>query len=65
MLDCQTNTVISTIPDIKLTPYTYLGVGKSGNYGGQNKYQTGSATSGYPAELTYYAFSLRGTWYFW
>ncbi|WP_454561190.1 cytochrome c biogenesis protein CcdA [Mycobacterium haemophilum] len=53
---------VDATPHTRLTPETYLGVGKTGNYGGQGKYQAGSATFGYPAELTDDAFALRGTW---
>ncbi len=51
-----------TTPRTRLTPETYLGVDKTGNYGGDGEYQAGSATFGYPAKLAYDKFALRGRW---
>ena len=43
-----------------LTPETYLGVGKVGNYGGAGAYDTGSATFAYPDRLPDDTFAYRG-----
>ena len=53
---------VDTTPQTRLTPETYLGVGKTGNYGGVGDYQVGTATFSYPAELTDDKFALRGRW---
>jgi hypothetical protein len=49
-------------PQTSLTPETYLGVGKSGNYGGTGNYQQGAATLSYPPNLADDKFALRGRW---
>lgn len=49
-------------PQTRLTPETYLGVGKSGNYGGTGDYQQGAATLSYPPNLADDKFALRGRW---
>ncbi len=56
-----TNTVDAT-PHTRLTPETYLGVGKAENYGGDGEYKAGAATFGYPATLPADRFALRGRW---
>jgi cytochrome c biogenesis protein CcdA/thiol-disulfide isomerase/thioredoxin len=53
---------IDTTPQTRLTPETYLGVGKTGNYGGDGEYKAGTATFGYPAALGDDEFALRGRW---
>ncbi|RAU96958.1 cytochrome c biogenesis protein DipZ [Mycobacterium colombiense] len=49
-------------PQTRLTPETYLGVGKSGNYGGTGDYRQGAATLNYPPNLADDKFALRGRW---
>ncbi|MDM4138651.1 MULTISPECIES: cytochrome c biogenesis protein DipZ [Mycobacterium] len=49
-------------PQTRLTPETYLGVGKSGNYGGTGDYKQGPATLSYPPNLAEDKFALRGRW---
>jgi cytochrome c biogenesis protein CcdA/thiol-disulfide isomerase/thioredoxin len=49
-------------PQTRLTPETYLGVGKSGNYGGTGDYKDGPATLSYPPNLAEDKFALRGRW---
>lgn len=49
-------------PQTRLTPETYLGVGKSGNYGGSGDYKQGAATLSYPPSLADDKFALRGRW---
>jgi cytochrome c biogenesis protein CcdA/thiol-disulfide isomerase/thioredoxin len=61
MLPGATNTVDAT-PRTRLTPETYLGVGKGFNYGGDGEYKTGTATFSYPATLPADRFALRGRW---
>jgi cytochrome c biogenesis protein CcdA/thiol-disulfide isomerase/thioredoxin len=51
-----------TTPRTRLTPETYLGVGKTGNYGGDGEYKAGTATFGFPANLANDRFALRGRW---
>ncbi|MBZ4619843.1 cytochrome c biogenesis protein DipZ [Mycobacterium avium] len=51
-----------TTPQSRLTPETYLGVGKAGNYGGTGDYRSGTATLSYPATLGEDRFALRGRW---
>jgi cytochrome c biogenesis protein CcdA/thiol-disulfide isomerase/thioredoxin len=51
-----------TTPQTKLTPETYLGIGKTGNYGGDGEYKASTATFGYPAMLAGDKFALRGRW---
>jgi cytochrome c biogenesis protein CcdA/thiol-disulfide isomerase/thioredoxin len=53
---------VDTTPRTRLTPETYLGVGKTGNYGGGGDYRVGTATFGYPAKLTDDKFALHGRW---
>jgi len=49
-----------TTPQTRLTPETYLGVHRAGNYGGDGEYKTG--TFGYPPVLADDKFALRGRW---
>jgi cytochrome c biogenesis protein CcdA/thiol-disulfide isomerase/thioredoxin len=56
-----TNTVDAT-PHTRLTPETYVGVGRGFNYGGEGEYKAGTATFGYPATLPADRFALRGRW---
>ena len=51
-----------TTPQTRLTPETYLGVGKSGNYGGGGDYREGSTTLSYPTILAADKFALSGHW---
>jgi len=51
-----------TTPQTKLTPETYLGIGKATYYGGNGEYQAGTATFGYPAKLADDRFALLGSW---
>ena len=51
-----------TTPQTKLTPETYLGVGKADFYGGGGDYHAGTATFGYPANLANDRFALLGSW---
>ncbi|MGA7050924.1 MAG: redoxin domain-containing protein, partial [Mycobacterium sp.] len=51
-----------TTPQTKLTPETYLGIGKADFYGGGGDYHTGTATFGYPANLANDRFALLGSW---
>ncbi|OSC32421.1 thiol:disulfide interchange protein [Mycobacterium vulneris] len=51
-----------TTPRTMLTPETYLGVGKSGNYGGSGDYKGGAATLSFPPNLADDKFALRGRW---
>jgi hypothetical protein len=51
-----------TTPTGILTPETYLGVGKVGNYGGTGAYDQGSATFAYPDRLPDDTFAYRGPW---
>jgi cytochrome c biogenesis protein CcdA/thiol-disulfide isomerase/thioredoxin len=53
---------VDTTPQTRLTPETYLGVGKTGNYGGAGGYKVGTATFSYPTKLTDDKFALRGRW---
>ena len=53
---------VDTTPHTKLTPETYLGVDKTGNYGGDGEYKSGTATLSYPAQLANDRFALRGRW---
>jgi cytochrome c biogenesis protein CcdA/thiol-disulfide isomerase/thioredoxin len=53
---------VDTTPQTRLTPETYLGVGKTGNYGGAGDYKVGTATFSYPTKLTDDKFALRGRW---
>jgi cytochrome c biogenesis protein CcdA/thiol-disulfide isomerase/thioredoxin len=52
-----------TTPHTRLTPETYLGVGRAVNYGGDGQYRAGTATFGYPAQLGDDSFALRGRWH--
>lgn len=49
-------------PQTRLTPETYLGVDKAGNYGGGTDYKAGAATLNYPPKLADDKFALRGRW---
>ncbi|PXX12137.1 cytochrome c biogenesis protein DipZ [Mycolicibacterium moriokaense] len=51
-----------TTPTGLITPETYLGVGKVGNYGGAGPYEQGSATFAYPDRLPDDTFAYRGPW---
>jgi cytochrome c biogenesis protein CcdA/thiol-disulfide isomerase/thioredoxin len=51
-----------TTPPPDLTPETYLGVGKVVNYGGNGRYDEGSATFSYPDRLPDDTFALQGDW---
>ena len=51
-----------TTPRTKLTPETYLGIGKANLYGGGGDYRAGTATFGYPPNLADDKFALLGTW---
>lgn len=60
-LPAPANSVDMT-PQTRLTPETYLGVGKSGNYGGAGDYKAGVATLSFPPTLPDDKFALRGSW---
>lgn len=60
-LAAPTNSADMT-PQTRLTPETYLGVGKSGNYGGSEDYKDGAATLSFPPTLAEDKFALRGRW---
>ncbi len=49
-------------PQTRLTPETYLGVGKSGNFGGTGNYKGGVATLNFPPTLANDKFALQGRW---
>ncbi|ORB74028.1 cytochrome c biogenesis protein DipZ [Mycobacterium scrofulaceum] len=51
-----------TTPQTRLTPETYLGVERAGNYGGTGEYKAGTATFDYPASLPGDKFALHGRW---
>jgi thiol-disulfide isomerase/thioredoxin len=51
-----------TTPKTMLTPETYLGVERAGNYSGNGDYKAGTATFSYPATLAGDKFALRGSW---
>ncbi|OCB35761.1 thiol:disulfide interchange protein [Mycobacterium malmoense] len=51
-----------TTPQTRLTPETYLGIERAGNYGGTGDYKAGTATFDYPASLAGDKFALRGRW---
>jgi cytochrome c biogenesis protein CcdA/thiol-disulfide isomerase/thioredoxin len=51
-----------TTPQTRLTPETYLGIGKANFYGGGGDYHAGTATFGYPANLSNDRFALLGSW---
>jgi cytochrome c biogenesis protein CcdA/thiol-disulfide isomerase/thioredoxin len=51
-----------TTPTSALTPETYFGVGKVGNYGGDGYYTQGTTTFAYPAQLADDSFAYRGPW---
>ncbi|BBZ49674.1 redoxin domain-containing protein [Mycobacterium heidelbergense] len=53
---------VDATPRTRLTPETYLGVGRAENYGGDGEYKAGTATFGYPATLAGDRFALRGRW---
>ncbi|OBF68716.1 thiol:disulfide interchange protein [Mycobacterium sp. 852002-51971_SCH5477799-a] len=53
---------VDMTPQTRLTPETYLGVGKSENYGGTGKYQAGATTLSFPPNLADDRFGLRGRW---
>ncbi|WP_406817252.1 cytochrome c biogenesis protein DipZ [Mycobacterium sp. M23085] len=60
-LPSPTNSADMT-PRTRLTPETYLGVGKTGNYGGGGDYKDGTATLSFPPKLADDKFALRGRW---
>ncbi|OBK82157.1 cytochrome c biogenesis protein DipZ [Mycobacterium sp. 1165178.9] len=60
-LPAPTNSVDMT-PQTRLTPETYLGVGKSQNYGGAGDYKAGATTLGFPPHLGDDKFALGGRW---
>ncbi len=51
-----------TTPQTRLTPETYLGVGKAINYQGDGEYTAGTRSFGFPATLHTDRFALRGRW---
>ncbi len=51
-----------TTPQTRLTPETYLGIGKANFYGGGGDYHAGTATFGYPPNLANDRFALLGSW---
>lgn len=51
-----------TTPTAGLTPETYFGVGKVINFGGNERYDQGSATFAYPPALAANSFALSGRW---
>lgn len=51
-----------TTPQTRLTPETYLGVERAGNYAGTGDYKAGSANFDYPASLPADKFALHGRW---
>lgn len=51
-----------TTPQTRLTPETYLGVERSGNYGGTGDYTSGTVTLSFPPTLADDTFALRGRW---
>ncbi|HEX5252832.1 MAG TPA: cytochrome c biogenesis protein DipZ [Mycobacterium sp.] len=53
---------VDMTPQTRLTPETYLGVGKSGNYGGTGDYKAGTAMLSFPPNLADDKFALRGRW---
>jgi hypothetical protein len=53
---------VDTTPQTRLTPETYLGVGKSGNYGGTGDYKAGVTTLSFPPNLADDKFALHGRW---
>ena len=53
---------VDATPRTGLTPETYLGVGRTGNFGGDAEYTSGTATYRYPATLSDDKFALNGRW---
>ena len=53
---------VDTTPQTRLTPETYLGIDKAGNYGGDGEYKAGSGGFTFPATLAGDKFALRGRW---
>jgi cytochrome c biogenesis protein CcdA/thiol-disulfide isomerase/thioredoxin len=51
---------VDVTPQSTLTPETYLGVHRAGNYGGDGEYKSGNFR--YPAALAAGKFALRGRW---
>ena len=51
-----------TTPQTRLTPETYLGIERAGNYSGTGDYKAGAATFDYPASLPGDKFALQGRW---
>ncbi|MCA2242754.1 cytochrome c biogenesis protein DipZ [Mycobacterium sp. WUMAC-067] len=51
-----------TTPQTRLTPETYLGVDRTGNYGGSGDYKSGAVTLSFPPTLADDKFALRGRW---
>lgn len=60
-LPAPTNSA-DTTPQTRLTPETYLGVDRAGNYGGSGDYKSGTATLDLPPTLAEDKFALRGRW---
>jgi hypothetical protein len=60
-LPAPTNSADMT-PQTRLTPETYLGVGKSENYGGTGDYKAGVTTASFPPTLADDKFALGGRW---
>lgn len=60
-LPAPTNSADMT-PQTRLTPETYLGVGKSGNYGGTGDYKAGVTSENFPPTLADDKFALGGRW---
>jgi thiol-disulfide isomerase/thioredoxin len=60
-LPAPTNSADMT-PQTRLTPETYLGVGRSENYGGTGDYKAGATTLSLPPRLADDKFALGGRW---
>ena len=60
-LPAPTNSA-DTTPHTRLTPETYLGADKTGNYGGVGEYKSGTATFSYPTDVANDKFALNGRW---
>jgi cytochrome c biogenesis protein CcdA/thiol-disulfide isomerase/thioredoxin len=60
-LPAPTNSA-DTTPHTRLTPETYLGADKTGNYGGVGEYKSGTATFSYPPDVANDKFALNGRW---
>lgn len=60
-LPAPTNSA-DTTPQTRLTPETYLGVERAGNYGGGGDYKAGTGTLNFPPTLAEDRFALSGRW---